>query len=275
MSGVIDVDGSSTVYPISAAMAEEFMNENPGVNITVAFSGTGGGFQKVAAGEIDISNASRLIKEEERAQAEQSGNELIELKVAMDGISIVVNPRNDFVDYLTVEELRKIWTDPNVKTWKDVRPEWPDEAIKLYGPGTDSGTFDYFNEAVAKDAHRSDYQASEDDNVLVTGVSGDKYALGYFGFAYYVENKDKLKAVPIDNGDGPVEPTDETINQGTYRPLSRPIFIYVNKERYETRPELKAFVNFYLENTNEISPSVGYIALPEDVLAEQIAKLDM
>ncbi len=276
LSGTIRIDGSSTVYPISQAVAEDFMDENPEVNVTVGFSGTGGGFKKSTAGEIEISDASRPIKEEEKAAAEENGIEFIELQVAIDGLSVVVNPENDFVDYLTVEELKKIW-EPNstVKYWSDVREGWPKEEIKLYGPGTDSGTFDYFTEEIVGEggASRSDYTASEDDNVLVTGVAGDKYALGYFGYAYYEANQDKLKAVPIDGGNGPVEPTPETINQGTYTPLSRPIYIYVNKEFYETRPEVKAFVQYYMDNVSQIAQEVGYIPLPEDVLAEQKAKL--
>jgi len=276
LSGTIRIDGSSTVYPISQAVAEEFMYEYPEVNVTVGFSGTGGGFKKSTAGEIDISNASRPIKEEELAMAEQNGIEFIELQVAIDGLSVVVNPANDFVDYLTVEELKKIW-EPNstVKYWSDVRPEWPQEEIKLYGPGPDSGTFDYFTEAVVGEsgASRADYTASEDDNVLVTGVAGDKYSLGYFGYAYYEANKDKIKAVPIDGGNGPVEPTVENINQGAYTPLSRPVYIYVNKEYYDTRPELQTFVQYYMDIVNDIAQEVGFVPLPEDVLAEQKAKL--
>ena len=252
------------------------MYEYPEVNVTVGFSGTGGGFKKSTAGEIEISDASRPIKEEELAMAEQNGIEFIELQVALDGLAVVVNPANDFVDYLTVEELKKIW-EPNstVRYWSDVRPEWPQEEIKLYGPGPDSGTFDYFTEAVVGEsgAIRADYTASEDDNVLVTGVAGDKYSLGYFGYAYYEANKDKIKAVPIDGGNGPVEPTAENINQGAYTPLSRPVYIYVNKEYYDTRPELQTFVQYYMDIVNDIVQEVGFIPLPEDVLAEQKAKL--
>lgn len=277
LSGNIRIDGSSTVYPITQAVAEEFMAENPGVNVTVGVSGTGGGFEKFTRGEIPISNASRPIKDDEKARAEQNGIAYTELTVAMDGISVVVNPQNDWVDHLTVEELKKIW-EPNskVKKWSDIRPGWPDQPIKLYGPGTDSGTFDYFTAEIVGEegASRTDYTASEDDNQLVTGVANDKYALGYFGYAYYMENKDKLKAVPIDGGNGPVAPTDETIANGTYKPLSRPIFIYVNNEAYKTRPEVKAFVDYYLEVVKEIAPEVGYIALKDDVLAEQVAKLE-
>ncbi|WPD18377.1 PstS family phosphate ABC transporter substrate-binding protein [Thermaerobacter composti] len=277
LSGTITIDGSSTVYPITQAVAEEFMAEHPGVNVTVGVSGTGGGFQKFTRGEIEISNASRPIEADEQAAAEEAGIEYTELQVALDGIAVVVNPQNDWVDHLTVEELKRIW-EPNstVRTWRDVRPEWPDEPIRLYGPGTDSGTFDYFTEAVVGEegASRTDYTASEDDNQLVTGVANDKYALGYFGFAYYVENRDKLRAVPIDGGRGPVEPTEETIASGSYTPLSRPLFIYVNNEAYRTRPEVRAFVDYYLEVVGELAPEVGYIPLPDEVLAEQVAKLE-
>lgn len=277
LSGTITIDGSSTVYPITQAVAEEFMAEHPGVNVTVGVSGTGGGFQKFTRGEIEISNASRPIEADEQAAAEEAGIEYTELQVALDGIAVVVNPQNDWVDHLTVGELKRIW-EPNstVRTWRDVRPEWPDEPIRLYGPGTDSGTFDYFTEAVVgkEGASRTDYTASEDDNQLVTGVANDKYALGYFGFAYYVENRDKLRAVPIDGGRGPVEPTEETIASGSYTPLSRPLFIYVNNEAYRTRPEVRAFVDYYLEVVGELAPEVGYIPLPDEVLAEQVAKLE-
>lgn len=265
LSGVVKLDGSSTVYPISQAVAEEFMLANPGVKVTVGESGTGGGFKKWAAGETDISNASRLIKDEEKAEAQKNGIEPIEIPVAYDGIAVVVNKNNNFVDSLTVEELKKIW-EPNskVKTWKDVRPEWPAEPIKLYGPGTASGTFDYFTGEIvgAEGKSRTDYTASEDDNVLVKGVAGDKNALGYFGFAYYKENQDKLKAVKIDAGNGPVEPNEQTINDGTYSPLGRPIFIYVSNKSLE-RPEVKEFVKFYLENAAILADEVGFVALPE------------
>jgi len=277
LSGTITIDGSSTVYPITQAVAEEIMAEHPGVNVTVGVSGTGGGFQKFTRGEIEISNASRPIEADEQAAAEEAGIEYTELQVALDGIAVVVNPQNDWVDHLTVEELKRIW-EPNstVRTWRDVRPEWPDEPIRLYGPGTDSGTFDYFTEAVVgkEGASRTDYTASEDDNQLVTGVANDKYALGYFGFAYYVENRDKLRAVPIDGGRGPVEPTEETIASGSYTPLSRPLFIYGTNEAYRAWPEVRASVDYYLEVVGGLAPEVGYIPLPDEVLAEQVAKLE-
>lgn len=265
LSGSVKLDGSSTVFPISQAVAEEFMIANPGVKVTVGESGTGGGFKKWAAGETDISNASRPIKDEEKAEAQKNGIEPVEIPVAYDGIAVVVNKNNNFVDTMTVEELKKIW-EPNskVKTWKDIRPEWPAEPIKLYGPGTASGTFDYFTDVVVGDEgkSRTDYTASEDDNVLVKGVAGDKNALGYFGFAYYNENKDKLKVVKIDAGKGAVEPTEQTINDGTYAPLARPVYIYVSNKALE-KLEVKEFVKFYLEYAAELATEVGYVPLPE------------
>jgi len=233
----------------------------------VGVSGTGGGFKKFANQEIDISDASRPIKASEAAKAVAAGIEFIELPVAYDGISLVVSLENDWVDYLTVAELNQIWQpDSTVMTWKDVRLEWPAETIRLYGPGTDSGTFDYFTGVVngKEQASRGDFTASEDDNVLVQGISGDKYSLGYFGFAYYIENADKLRAVPILGPDGIVAPTVATINNGTYAPLSRPIFIYVNKSALD-RPEVVGFVDYYLENAGKLAGEVGYIALPASV----------
>jgi phosphate transport system substrate-binding protein len=275
LSGNIEIDGSSTVYPITEAVAEEFMKLYPEVNVTVGVSGTGGGFKRFVVGEIDISDASRPIKEEEIEKAKQNGIEFIELPVAYDGITVVVNKENDWVDSLTIEELKKIWSpDSKVTKWSDIRPGWPEQRINLYGPGTDSGTFEYFTEAVNGKAGESrfDYTASEDDNVLVQGVSQDKYALGYFGFAYYLENKDRLKAVKIDSGTGPVEPTMETIREGTYKPLSRPIFIYVSKKSLE-RPEVKEFVKFYMENAGKLASEVGYVPMAENVYEDNLAKL--
>jgi phosphate transport system substrate-binding protein len=275
LSGEVEIDGSSTVFPITEAVAEEFQAANPDVLVTVGVSGTGGGFKKFGAGETDISNASRPIKDKEAAAAKEKGIEPIELPVAFDGLSVIVNLQNDFVDYLTVEELNKIWApDSKVTKWSEVRAGWPDEEIKLYGPGTDSGTFDYFTEVINGEggASRSDYNASEDDNTLVTGVSGDKYSLGYFGYAYYIENQDKLKIVPIDGGNGPVVPTEETINDGSYAPLSRPIFIYVSNKSLE-RPEVKAFVEYYLTVGRELVSEVGYIQLPENMYEEGLAKI--
>ena len=272
LSGVVKVDGSSTVFPVTEAVAEEFGKVHPKVRVTVGISGTGGGFKKYCVGEIDINDASRTIKGKEIKVANENNVEYIELPVAYDGLSVVMNKNNDFIDYLTVEELNSIWKfGSKMKLWSDVRKGWPKKEIKLYGPGTDSGTFDYFKEAIIgkKNNIRSDFTKSEDDNVLVTGVSGSKYALGFFGYAYYAENKDKLKVVSIDGGNGPVSPTEKSINDGSYAPLSRPIFIYVNPESAK-RPEVDAFVNFYLENSSSLAGEVGYVALPDELLIKAI-----
>jgi len=265
LSGVVHIDGSSTVFPITEAVGEEFQMQHRGVRVTVGISGTGGGFKKFCPGETDINDASRPIKEKEVRLAAEHGLDFVEIPVAFDGISVVVNPGNDWVDHLTVAELHKIWMpDSPVKTWRDVRPEWPDREIKLYGPDVDSGTFDYFTEAVNGESQvsRPDYTASADDNVLVTGVSGDRDALGYFGFAYYAENMDRLKVVPIDGGGGPVVPSQTSINNGTYAPLSRPLFIYVSTKS-GLRPEVREFVKFYLQNAPTLAAEVGYVGLPE------------
>ena len=272
LSGVVKVDGSSTVFPVTEAVAEEFGKVHPKVRVTVGISGTGGWFKKYCVGEIDINDASRTIKGKEIKVAKENNVEYIELPVAYDGLSVVMNKNNDFIDYLTVEELNSIWKfGSKMKLWSDVRKGWPKEEIKLYGPGTDSGTFDYFKEAIIgkKNNIRSDFTKSEDDNVLVTGVSGSKYALGFFGYAYYAENKDKLKVVSIDGGKGPVSPTEKSINDGSYSPLSRPIFIYVNPESAK-RPEVDAFVNFYLKNSSSLAGEVGYVALPDELLIKAI-----
>jgi phosphate transport system substrate-binding protein len=259
------MDGSSTVFPISEAVAEEYLAEAPGVRVTVGVSGTGGGFKKFLNQEIDINAASRPIKESEFDKAVAAGIQFIELPVAFDGISVVVNPENTWVDQLTTDELQRIWQpDSVVTTWKDVRADWPDEKIRLYGPGTDSGTFDYFTGVIngKEQASRADFTASEDDNVLIQGISGDRYALGYFGFAYYLENQDKLRAVAIDGGQGPILPTPKTINDGTYAPLSRPIYIYLNAASLD-KPQVADFVRFYLESAGSLAEEVGYITLPE------------
>lgn len=271
LAGIIKIDGSSTVYPITQAVAEEFNKENPDVNITVGISGTGGGFKKFVVGETDINDASRKVKSEEVEKAKANGIDMMELEVAYDGIAIVVNKDNNWVDDITTEELKKIWDkDSKVVYWSDVRPEWPKEKIKLYGPGTDSGTFDYFTAEINGEEKRirTDYTASEDDNVLVQGVAGDKYAMGFFGHSYYEENKDNLKALKI-NG---VEPTTENIRNGSYKPLSRPLFIYVNTKSLE-RPELKAFVKFYLEKAKDLVEQVGYVPLEDAKYQEQLNKI--
>lgn len=277
MKGNVRIDGSSTVYPISEAVAEEFNANYPRVRVTIGVSGTGGGFKKFVVGETDINNASRPIKDKEIAKAKENGIGFIELPVAFDGLSVVINPANDWVDYFTTEELQKIWQpESDVKYWSDVRPEWPREEIKLYGPGTDSGTFDYFTEAINGKSQlcRADFTASEDDNVLVQGIAGDKYALGFFGYAYYVENTDKIEVVPIDGGNGPQIPTEETINNGSYAPLSRPLFIYVASKSAE-REDVQTFVNYYLDNAAALVGDVGYVALPGkayDLARERFAK---
>ncbi|WP_243297210.1 PstS family phosphate ABC transporter substrate-binding protein [Bacillus litorisediminis] len=276
LSGEIAIDGSSTVYPIMEAVAEEFTLANPDVKVTVAFSGTGGGFEKFIAGSTQMSNASRPIKDEEAAALEEAGIEYTEFELAKDGLSVVVNPENDFVDHLTVEELKKMWIeDGTVKKWSDIRPEWPDEEIKFYSPGTSSGTYDYWNEVILEDEPMvKDATLSEDDNVLVTGVTGDKYAIGFFGYAYYQENQDKLKVVPIDGGNGPVEPTAETVESGEYAPLSRPLFTYVDNAAIKEDPAVYEYVKFLLENSADLAASVGYVSLPEEKYTEQLELLE-
>lgn len=265
---VIKIDGSSTVYPITEAMAEEFQKSKGGqVKVTVGISGTGGGFKKFCRGETDISDASRPIQKKELdACYIEGGVKFIELPIAYDALTVVVNPANTWAATMTVEDLKKIWAPESqgqIMKWNQVRPEWPDQPIKLYGAGSDSGTFDYFTEAVVgkAKASRGDYTASEDDNVLVQGVANDKNALGYFGYAYYAENQTKLKAVAVDGGKGGVLPSPQTVENGTYAPLSRPIFIYVNVKSIE-KPEVKEFVDFYLQNAAKFVPQVKYIALP-------------
>lgn len=269
--GSIKADGSSTVGPITQAVAEEFNKENKDVNITIGISGTGGGFKKFVLGETDISNASRKVKDSEEAKAKENGIEMVELEVAYDGIAIVVNKENTWAADLTKDELKKMWEPGSkVKLWSDVRAEWPKEAIKFYSPGTDSGTFEYFTEAINGKAKsiRTDITASEDDNVLVTGVAGDKYSIGYFGLSYYEENMDKLNIVKV-NG---VEPSIETVKDGSYEPLSRPLYVYVNKKSL-ARPEVKAFMKYYLENAKNLVGDVGYIPLEDEKYEVGIIKL--
>jgi len=269
LRGTVSLDGSSTVFPISEAVAEEFLAVQPRVRVTVGVSGTGGGFKKFLAGEIDINDASRPIKMKEVDKANEMGIGYIELPVAYDGLSVVVNKKNTWVDHLTVAELSKIWQPGSTVTnWSDVRVGWPEMKIRLYGPGTDSGTFDYFTETIngKSGASRPDYTANEDDNALVQGISGDEGSLGYFGYAYYAANQDKLKLVPIDGGKGPIAPTQTTINNGTYAPLSRPIFIYVRPDALD-RKEVRAFVDFYIDSAAMLASEVGYIPLPDAVYA--------
>ena len=263
---IVKIDGSSTVFPITEAMAEEFSKRNGEIRVTVGVSGTGGGFQKFCNGEIDITGASRPIKAVEVAECSMEGIEFIELPVAFDGLSIMVNPDNDWVDFLTMEELREIWRPGStVSKWSEVRPEWPDRDIELVGADTDSGTFDYFTKATVGEegASRPDYIASSNDNVLVQAVAGEEGALGYVGFAFVIENLDILKLVPIDGGEGPVVPTMETISNNTYAPLSRPLFIYVNREA-ALRTNVQDFVRFYLsEASGQFIRDVGYVAFRE------------
>ena len=269
LKGEVLIDGSSTVAPISQAVAEEFSKENSDVNVSVGISGTGGGIKKFVSGEIDIADASRAMKPEELSTAQKNGIEFIELKIGLDGLTVVANPENTWAQNLTTEDLKKIWADGStVKTWKDVNPAWPAEPIKLYGPDQDSGTFDYFiEEILGKDGKiRKDYSPSSDDNQLVQGVEGDKGALGYFGYAYYLEQKDKLKALSI-NG---ISPSDETVKNGTYKPLSRPLYIYINKKSFTEKAQVKSFVQFYIKNAAELVKSSGYVPL-DDYDAQEAA----
>lgn len=267
LKGEIRVDGSSTVYPITEAVAEDFSKAAKGVRTTVGISGTGGGFKRFCKGETDISDASRPITKTELETCKGANIDFVELPVAYDGLCIVISKQNTWATKLTLEQIRKIYSaNGTAKTWKDLDGGWPDRPIKVYSPGTDSGTFDYFKEVtVGKDGKvRSDMSVSEDDNVLVNGVAGDQDAIGYFGFAYYGENKDKLTAVAVDSGKGAVLPTDATILDGSYAPFSRPLFIYVNR-RSADRPEVAAFVDFYMQNAPKMSKEVGYTALPESI----------
>ena len=269
-SSIIKIDGSSTVYPITEAVAEEFQKTNRSIRVTVGISGTGGGFQKFCAGETDISDASRPIAKGEIDRCTQNGVTFIELPVAYDGLAMLVNPNNSWVDHFTVAELKKIWAPEaqgKVTKWNQVRPGWPDRELHLFGPGTASGTYDYFTEAIngTQGASRGDYTASEDDNVLVQGVSTDEGGLGYFGYAYYEENKNKLKVVPLDdgrddNGRGPIAPSPETVRNGTYQPLSRPLFIYISAKAVD-RPEVKAVVDYYLTAGPSLVDQVGFVQL--------------
>ncbi|MFC5284188.1 PstS family phosphate ABC transporter substrate-binding protein [Pedobacter alpinus] len=269
--GKINIDGSSSVYPLTEAVAEEFREVEPDVRVTVGVSGTGGGFKKFLRGETDISDASRPISKNELASSKQNGISFIEIPVCYDGMAIVVSPKNDFVKDITVAELKTMWSAESqgkITSWKQVRSSWPDVPLNLYGAGTSSGTYDYFTEAINGKAKssRGDYTASEDDNVLVQGVSSDKNGLGYFGLAYYSENKSKLKLVPVKvtNNAPAIFPTEETVQNGSYQPLSRPEFIYVNAATVN-RSEMRKFIKFYLEQAATLSKEVGYVALPNEV----------
>jgi len=277
-TGSITVDGSSTVYPITEAVAEEFRSVQPRINVTIGVSGTGGGFQKFGRGEINIADASRLIKEEEGAAAKENNITYVGLEVALDGLAVVINPENDWAKSFTVEELKMIWepaAQGKIMKWNQINPEWPNEEIHLYGPGVASGTFDYFTEAIVgkSGSSRGDYTASEDDNVLVQGVAGDKFGLGFFGLAYFEENQDKLALAAVDGGNGPVLPTAETVNDNSYSPLSRPLFIYVNSSSVRN-PEVVEFVRFYLKEAGKLSKDVGYFPLTKENYAVELEKFN-
>ncbi len=273
LTGTIQVDGSSTVFPVTEAVAEEYRNEQPEVKVTIGVSGTGGGFKKFSRGETNISNASRPIKDIEIEACKENNITYVELEVAYDGLAVLVNPENTWVDSFTIEELKKIWepaAQGKIMKWNQIRPEWPNEEIHLFGPGVASGTYDYFTEAIVgkSGSSRGDFTASEDDHVLVQGIAGDKYALGFFGLAYYTENADKLTLIGVHNGTEVVKPSLETVSNGTYKPLSRPLFIYVNSTSVKS-PEVVDFVNFYLDNAGELSEDVGYIPLPIELYNKQ------
>lgn len=273
-AGEVVTDGSSTVQPLTAAAGELFAEENPQVNVSVATSGTGGGFEKFCAGETDISNASRPIKADEEAPVcEDNGIKYTELRVATDALTVVVSKDNDFITCLTVEELKKLWepaAEKKVTTWNQVNAKFPNEKIELYGPGTDSGTFDYFTDEIngEEGASRSDYNASEDDNVLVKGVEGSTNALGYFGYTYFEENAAKLKAVEIDGGDGCVAPSADTARDGSYAPLARPLFIYVNNDSYAKKKQVAAFIDYFVSEDATIAEAAKFIPLSEQQSAE-------
>jgi phosphate transport system substrate-binding protein len=266
----ISADGSSTVGPLATAAVERYEGENPGARITVGISGTGGGFERFCRGETDLSNASRPIEDEERQACEQEGIEFTELQVANDALTVVVNAENDWAECLTVDQLKKIWgPGSKVDNWQDVDPSFPDQELKLYGPGTDSGTFDYFTDEIngEEGASRSDYSASEDDNVIVRGVAGDPGALGYFGFTYFEENQDTLRAVSIDSGGGCVAPSAESAQNGEYKPLSRPLFTYVKTASLE-RDGVRDFLGFWLDNSEEIADAARFVPMTDDQLTE-------
>ncbi|WP_418275920.1 PstS family phosphate ABC transporter substrate-binding protein [Isoptericola jiangsuensis] len=279
LSGSIAVDGSSTVAPLTSAAATLYRDVEPGVNVTVATSGTGGGFKSFCAGETDISDASRPIHDEEIAACEEAGVEYTEIVIANDGLSVVVNPENDWAQCLSVEQLKTIWapeSEGEVTSWNQVDPSFPDEPLDLYGAGTDSGTFDYFTDAIngEEGATRADYTPSEDDNVTVQGVSGSSGALGYFGLSYAEENSDLVKLVDVDGGEGCVTPSSESVQDGSYTPLGRPLFIYVNNAKYQDNEALQSFVDFYLESEEDVAAEALFISLTDEQAATARAELD-
>lgn len=267
-------DGSSTVFPITEAVAEEFGQQSD-ARVVAGISGTGGGFEKFCVGETDFNDASRPIEDDEKQNCARNGIDWVEFTIGYDGLAVTVHPSNDFVQCLTVDELAALWEpESTVDTWNDIRPEWPEEGINLYGPDTDSGTFDYFTDVIVGEegASRADYTASADDNVLVQGVASDPNGLGYFGYAYYAENQDKLKLIAVDNGDGCVLPSSETVLSGEYAPLSRPLFVYFRADALE-RPEVVDFVRFYLTEGRSLVSEVGYVPAPDATYEEGLAKL--
>lgn len=272
IEGKVSGDGSSTVAPIMEALVEEYAGEQPKVQVTVGVSGTGGGFEKFIAGSTDFSNASRPIKDEEKEKLAAAGIDFTEFKLANDGLTVVVSQENDWVEDLTVEDLKKMWIeDGTTKKWSDINPEWPDEQIVFYSPGTDSGTYDYFDEVILDEADLvKSATLSEDDNVLVQGVQGDKNAIGFFGYAYYLANKDTLKAVKIDG----IEPNNKTIESGEYSPLSRPLFTYVKNSAIAGNPALYDFIKYSLENAGDMAEAVGYVRLPDAEYDKDLADLE-
>ena len=277
LSGRVEADGSSTVAPLVTLAAERFRKQEPGVKITVGVSGTGGGFERFCAGETDLSDASRAIEDEEKAACAKKRIQIRELQVANDGLTVVVNPDNDWVDCLTVDQLKKIWEPGSkVKSWKDVDDSFRDEKLHLFGPGTDSGTFDYFTGVIVGEegASRSDYSATEDDNVIVNGVSGSEGGLGYLGLSYVEQNEGKLKAVPIDGGDGCVAPSVETVQDGTYKPLSRPLFVYVGAETLEERLEVTEFLTFLLENQRSLARAALFVPMTDEQASKSITAVE-
>ncbi|HWL13653.1 MAG TPA: PstS family phosphate ABC transporter substrate-binding protein [Ureibacillus sp.] len=272
LTGTVSGDGSSTVAPITEGLVEEYAGTQPDVQVSVGVSGTGGGFEKFIAGETDFSNASRPIKEEEAAELEKAGIDYTEFQVAFDGLTVVVNPENDWAADLTVDQLKKLWIeDGSAKKWSDIDPSWPAEEIVFYSPGTDSGTYDYFDEVILEGADLVKAATlSEDDNVLVQGVAGDKNAIGFFGYAYYLENKDKLTAVTVDG----VAPTNETIESGEYSPLSRPLFVYAKNTALQDNEAFYDFMKYTLENAGDMAEAVGYVKLPEEKYEEGLQALE-
>ena len=274
LTGTVEVDGSSTVAPVSEAVAEEFKKQFPKTNVLVGVSGSGGGFKRFVIGETDISNASRDIKPSEAEKAKANGIDFAELRIGMDGLSVMVSTKNTFVDCLTTAELKKIWEPGSlINNWNEIRPSFPDQKLRLYGPGTDSGTFEFFTDEIngQSGASRDDYTMSEDDNVVFQGIYGDQNSLGYFGYAYYAANKDKLKVIGIDSGEGCIVPSAETIDDASYKPLTRPLYIYVNKSSYTNKKVVKEFVDFYMQEAGALTAEVGYVPLKDE---EYKANLD-